>query len=390
MKHLQKSIGFFAAILLILCASCQQKATRQIAGYALSKSEKKLSYLLDSSTKTFIHTLQLYKDKDGQEYLTFQNQDQNKIIFYHFTSGKLAFKFEPKMDGSNGVGLFYGYYIHNLDSIFLTNHFFQEISIASKEAEIIDKLFYGDPEDSNIFSAYYSTTNYYKPAVIKNNKLYLTYRCNRWAAFNPVAAVIDMQTHTAHAFPTFIYPHFPGADNKAKAFGVEEYLSRCYDGKRFVYSFYFDENLYVAPLEHDSICQVKATSRYIKKVNIWDDYGRLTQADICGNPNYGNILYDPYREVYYRIAYPATEISRKLSDREVLELLQYGRTKFSILILDKDLRVVGETLFPENTYNSQLMFIREDGLYISDSHPRNPEYSDDILSFRRFDLIETN
>lgn len=36
------------------------------------------------------------------------------------------------------------------------------------------------------------------------------------------------------------------------------------------------------------------------------------------------------------------------------------------------------------------MFIREDGLYISDSHPRNPEYSDDILSFRRFDLIETN
>lgn len=51
-------------------------------------------------------------------------------------------------------------------------------------------------------------------------------------------------------------------------------------------------------------------------------------------------------------------------------------------------KVIGETLFPENTYNSQLMFIRHDGLYISDSHPLNPEYSDDVLSFRRFDLTK--
>lgn len=390
MKHLQKNRVFLCVVLLILYTSCKQSTSRQVSDCTLNRSEKKLSYTLDSNTKTFIHTLQLYKDKDGEEYLTFQNQDQNKIIYYHFDTGELAFKFEPEVSGSNGVGLFYGYYIHNLDSIFLTNHFFQEITIVGKDKKVIEKLFYGDPEDNNMLSAYYSTTNYYKPAVVKDHKLYITYRCNRWASFNPVAAVIDMETNTVRAFPTFIYPHFPGADNKAKAFGVEEYLSRCYDGNRFVYSFYFDENLYVAPLNHDSISQVKTTSRYMKKVTIWDDYGRLALADICGNPNYGNILYDPYREVYYRIVYPATEISRKLSDREVMELLQYGRTKFSILILDKDLNVIGETLFPENTYNSQLMFIRQDGLYISDSHPLNPEYSDDVLSFQRFDLTQND
>lgn len=390
MKHIHINIVIVGVILLLACVACKQGTPHQATDYTLKRSEKKVTYALDSSTKTFIHTLQLYKDKNGEEYLTFQNQDQNKIIFYYFTTGKLAFKFEPEMNGGNGVGLFYGYYIHNLDSIFLTNHFFPEIAIVGKDKKVIEKLVYGDPEDNNMSSAYYSTTNYYKPVVIKGNKLYLTYRCNRWAAFNPVAAVIDMQTHAVRAFPSFIYPHFPGADNKAKAFGVEEYLSRCYDGNRFVYSFYFDENLYVAPLEHDSIRRVKTTSRYMKKVNIWDDYGRLTLADIAGNPNYGNILYDPYREVYYRIVYPSTEINRKLTDRELTELLQYGRTRFSILILDKNLKVIGETLFPENTYNSQLMFIRHDGLYISDSHPLNPEYSDDILSFRRFDLIKNN
>lgn len=388
MKHIHINIILLQAILLLACAACKQDTSRPRADYALNKSEKKVIYPLDSSTKTFIHTLQLYIDKNGEEYLTFQNQDQNKIIFYHFATGKLAFKLEPEMNGSNGTGLFYGYYIHNFDSIFLTNHFLPQITMIDKHKKVIEKLVYGDPEDSNMLNAYYSITNYYNPLVITNHKLYLTYRCNRWAAFNPVAAVIDMQTHVVRAFPSFIYPHFPGADNKAKAFGVEEYLSRCYDGNRFIYSFYFDEDLYVAPLEHDSIRRVKTTSRYMKKVTIWDDYGRLTLADIAGNPNYGNILYDPYREVYYRIVYPSTAINRELTDRQLMELLQYGRTQFSILILDKDLKVIGETLFPENTYNSQLMFIRHDGLYISDSHPLNPEYSDDVLSFRRFDLTK--
>jgi hypothetical protein len=71
-----------------------------------------------------------------------------------------------------------------------------------------------------------------------------------------------------------------------------------------------------------------------------------------------------------------------------MELLQYGRKRFSVIILDSDFRVIGETLMPDYTYNSQLMFVREDGLYISDSHYLNPEFSDDELSFRRFVLTE--
>lgn len=68
--------------------------------------------------------------------------------------------------------------------------------------------------------------------------------------------------------------------------------------------------------------------------------------------------------------------------------MQYGRKNFSIIILDRDFNIIGETLFPDYTYNSTLMFIREDGLYISDSHYLNPDFSDDILSFQRFDLVK--
>lgn len=33
-----------------------------------------------------------------------------------------------------------------------------------------------------------------------------------------------------------------------------------------------------------------------------------------------------------------------------------------------------------------MMFVREDGLYISDSHYKNPSFNEDVLSFRRFEL----
>ena len=72
-----------------------------------------------------------------------------------------------------------------------------------------------------------------------------------------------------------------------------------------------------------------------------------------------------------------------------MDIWQLGRTKFSILILDKNFEILGETLFPENIYASNLFFIRKDGLYISTSFFKNPTFSDDKLCFRRFDLIQT-
>ena len=104
----------------------------------------------------------------------------------------------------------------------------------------------------------------------------------------------------------------------------------------------------------------------------------------CERSNYGNLLYDKYRDVYYRIAFPQTEIEDKQIN--TMELMRYGRKVFSIIILDNQFNIIGETLFPAYTYNSNLIFIREDGIYISNSHFMNPEFSDDILSFHKFEL----
>lgn len=161
-------------------------------------------------------------------------------------------------------------------------------------------------------------------------------------------------------------------------------MSRCFDGEKFIYSFFFDDEIVISSIDHKTLIKKKVKSKFINKIELLDDFGNITFNDMCENPNYGNLLFDKYRNVYYRIAYPETEVSREVNG---LELMQYGRKKFSIIIMDHDFNIIGETLFPDYTYNSTLMFIREEGLYISDSHYLNPEFSDDVLSFQLFELI---
>ena len=96
-------------------------------------------------------------------------------------------------------------------------------------------------------------------------------------------------------------------------------------------------------------------------------------------------MYDKYRKVYYRVAYPASTIEE--SDN-YLKIIRSGKKNFSIMILDKDLNVIGETLFPDYTFNPHLWFVREEGLYISTNNEMNPNYDENQLVFKRVEKYE--
>jgi hypothetical protein len=378
-----KTIKYFLFIVFFVSFfSCNSKSEKE---YFYLKPMEEISFILDKNTKSNILALFPYTDKSRKEYLTFQNQGQNEILFYDMNTHSLEFKLKPSYEGNNGVASFLGYYIHNLDSIYLTIVGLEELALINSDAVVNDKISYEKTwDDINLYS-FYSASFQYRPIVIIDNLLYITPGCNRWVEPKPVCATIDMANGTVNAFKTFEYPTFPNADNKAKRAGIEEYYSRCFDGKQFVYSFHFEEDIHITSIDHKHVVKTKAKSKYIRKVKYPNDYGAVTYEDMCASPNYGNMLYDKYNDVYYRVAYPKTEIEKGIRG---MELWYYGRKKFSIIIFDKDFNIIGETLFPDYTYNSLVMFIREDGLYISSSHYLNPEYSDDVLSFRRFDLVK--
>ena len=368
--------------LSIFLFACNKENKRNVH---LEKSGRELSLLLDSDTKSNTKSLFLYKNKTGKEYITFQNQFKNEIYFYNIENQKFEFKITPNLDGNNGVGMSFGYYIQNLDSIFLTNSEVEEIALIDSSAKLKEQLVYDKASDGTLLRRSFSTTNFFRPLTIIGNKIYTISRCNRNIHPNPVSITIDMKTKKVDYLP-FEYPQIQNNINKMKTFGLEDQFSRVFDGNHFIYSFYFEEDIFVASIDHKKIQRKKVKSKYINSVRLLDDFGKSTIQEACENPNYGNMIYDPYRSVYYRIAFPEVEFDHKLEMNEAIELLDYGRKKFSIIILDKEFNIIGETLFPDYSYNPGIMFIREDGLYISTCHPMNPLYNDDFLNFQKFEL----
>ena len=98
---------------------------------------------------------------------------------------------------------------------------------------------------------------------------------------------------------------------------------------------------------------------------------------------YGNIVYDKYRDVYYRFAYPECEVNS--TSFEYI----FCRKEFSIIILDNEFNIIGETLFPAGKYAPGLFFVNQDGLYLSLNNTENPEIGDDELVFQCLELRNT-
>lgn len=373
----------FIVSIFILHFSCNDNNKSY---YQLKDSKIDKSFHLNSDTKNSPFFLMPYTSKEGKEYLTFQNGKRNEILFYDINSNKFCFKIEPQIDGNNGVGRFLGYHIQSLDSIYLTNYDIKEIAIIDTNTIVKDKINYEKADNGIAISFFCFITHVYRPATVIGKKMYIYSGPNRWIENAPVAAVLDLETKSIHALP-FTYPQYEGSSEKKKKYGWENDYSRCFDGKRFIYSFDYEEDLYVTNIKHDSIFRIKAKSKFIPKVNWPPEYG-YDPEKLCENSRYGNILYDKYRDVYYRISYPKNKIDWKKEKIKSMELLEYGGKNFSIIILDKDLKYIGETKFPDYTYNSKLMFVSKEGLYISSSHYMNPNFSDDLLNFSCFNLVK--
>ena len=103
-------------------------------------------------------------------------------------------------------------------------------------------------------------------------------------------------------------------------------------------------------------------------------------------PKYDNIVYDRYRDVYYRFCrMKDTKTSPKgFLDRGYYQCL----SDFSILILNSDLEVIGETLFEAGVYAPKLFFVNKDGLWLSENNYQREDITDDVLKFRCLKLVE--
>lgn len=375
-------------LLLLICLySC---SSPQKDSCVLVPSSDSLVFELNPQTSMFIKKLSLYTDENGREFLTFQNNVEPEILWYDLASQKYVKTIKLEKEGNNGVGVFCGYQIYSENEIYIPEMMQTVIDVVNTRGEIIRKIKYEKTSSGKPTIPFISASFPYTPIYIINKKLYIPQTPNRainnFLTNSPVTLILDTINNSVSEFEVRFPQVISEEAMRGNTLGIEIDYSMCYNGKEFVYSFLLDEYISIVSLEGKILNKVKAKSRYLEKV--YDEM--KSPADIseqvellCSIPMYGNLIYDEYRKLYYRFVYPETE----LGNDNFMDIWQLGRSKFSVMILDEKFNVLGETLLPENTYASNLFFIREDGLYISTSFVKNPNYNDDKLCFRRFDII---
>ncbi|MBO4985756.1 MAG: DUF4221 family protein [Bacteroides sp.] len=371
--------------LFFLCASCATEQKQHFT-HKLVATNRVKTFELDAETRYNPFYLYTFRDEAGKTYLSFLNYRTNQILFYDWDTSAFLFKVELDKEGSQGVGLPSGYYIHDFRHIYVTSYSYFGLIKVDTTGHVVQKIPYGKtPDGYQVQASYAPSSQPYIPPVIIGDKLYITQQAAAHICpleRTPLSVAIDTHDNSNTALPLT----YKSVLSEAQIQTGETRFSRTFDGRRFIYSFYTDENLLIASVEHDTIQRVSAQSGYI------ENPAQTSQVPVEQRakanleiPRYGNLLHDPYRNLYYRFAYPQTELDSNIDWRGKAV---YGRKKFSVLILDKDLNVIGETLFPEATYNPYACVVTPEGLYISKDYKMLEGTSEDFTNFELWKVEE--
>lgn len=358
--------------------------------HQLIQTADSIGFKLNDETTLLIKALFYYEDISGEEYVAFQNGHNSEIQFYNLKSRELDHVLRFDEGGENFAGIFLGFHIQNKDEIYLTRIDKNEVCISNYYGHIYKRIPYPETNKREFIFPSMSVSFNYTPLVIKDHTIYLPQRyiADLPDGESPLAIAIDTCRQYVSKLP-FNFPLLLSSkDFLTKSLNIEYGYSRCFDNNNFVYSFFFDEDIYIVNMNHSKIRKLKVKSKYLPKIkfernNSLDLNVALKKMNEVAM--YGNLLYDKYRQVYYRFVYPETEVTTKTN---LSDLWQFGRKKFSVIVLDRNFNILGETLFPEGLYNSTLTFINKEGIYISTSHILNPNYNDGILSFKCFKIKE--
>lgn len=378
MKNILLLITFFTLF------SCKNEKTANADSYALEASGQIKSFTLDSDVRYNPFYLYTFSDDRGKDYLSFLNYRTNQILFYDLKTSEFLFKINLDAEGPNGVVMCSGFYIKDFENIYVSSYAYPGLIKVDTARNIVQRIPYGTTDRGyKVIPSYTPSSHPYVPPILIDDKIYITQ--NAVDRFHPVAdtplsVMIDTLRKSCEGLP-LTYSVLSEEELQADDTG----FSRIYDGKNFIYSFHVAEDIITASVDHKEIKRIKVKSQYIDSPTAKQEDGERGPRQNLELARYGDLLYDPYREVYYRFAYPQTSLDDNM---RWMGKSVYGRKKFSVIILNKEFQVIGETLFPESIYNSYVFFVHKDGLYISRDYQMIYDQSEDYMTFELFDLVE--
>lgn len=379
---MKKSLILVSTLVLGLIFSACDPSTSKNSSLQLIETGKILKLPLDNETSNISDGIHYF---DGDSPLIFNlNWAKNSIQIYDLKTKSKIKELEFDYEGPQGVLDVFGIYVHNLDSIFLFNQLVGQISLTDTSRNVYQKIKYEAPEKYTpafVHNTYFLS----KPILIGDRMIVKTHFHGQ----------ISKTTNDDLKEKELMYSINLNS-GKTQFLGLkypENYLlqgtklfepSIVFHEGKFVISYFGDHRIYFTSDLDGPIQSKDVKSPYLEETLPNMPVGaerEVLRSYYHSSPHYETLEFDPFRKVFIRFALHAHTLDPSVP---VNEYRNYSGP-FSIQVLDENLNLISEKSFEKNKYHPFDFFIAKEGIYISLSHPLNPNNKEDEFAF---ELIE--
>ena len=381
-----KQILAYQLFLFVLITSCNRATRTNLVRLSPSDS---IQISIDSMTKQLNPSI-CYFEKNGKQIISLFNSFNGCVYFFNKSNASEEKVIYISRDSLKGIGKWkvIGFFATSLDSIFIYTaefklYLFDDFGRMKSSIDLspfVDSTRRRFASSKSSFPSYVYGINLHS---IINGKLYLTgLMDDTWnnTYINKSGTLIraDLSSGRTKYLSTYpsLYLHARWSIYYRLVFG--DFIPKL---NSFIFSFPADDNLYLKDTNGRDLSTVFAGSIYAssKILPLAKEGAKIIQVSrvsddhYWANLSYRYILYDKYKDVFYRFV----ELPRSQSDSAEGFYKQY-----SIIILDKNLEIIGETKLQRGKiYIPGVMFISKEGLNIL-----KLSSNEDILKFITFKL----
>jgi hypothetical protein len=371
---------------IVLLVQCNQESMYR-NNYSLEPTKDLKEFEIGDHSKNLSECIQYVNDNDTS-YLAVLNRKINSIEYYSLITGNLTKETPIKVEGDNSFYKILAFLVKSPDSILVVSQMPQFIGIVNGKGEVLKKIEYVQDVSGKAILPTHPLLGA-RPLLLGSSLLLSqSYRTDQTKgiltedqqkkAYLNVA--IDLKKGNCLVLP-LVYPaSLIGKDVS----GIRIFRTLSPDHE-FIYHFGNINGLFVSKNGVD-FKQVQLETNYNLRflesrwryLNDYKAYERVCLA----NDEVQDILYDNYRQCYYIIVRQRMDQLDAMTDFQQKFLFPHC----FIIILDKNLKHMGELYLPDNTYSVKMVFIAPEGLYISEDHPANLLFNENKMRFRMFKL----
>jgi hypothetical protein len=380
-KIMKKLIPIFIVIFLVLFVgrvyhSLYYYSTTSIASTPIEENDSAMLIVtdtlllpLDSITSPGVVSNEQYITFQNKSSLAFLNFVSHYLYFYDLHNGMLEKTISLDSLGLSPEDDVQGFCMISRDSFLIYSYKKSRWALLHEQR---GKLAQGDIGlDKHSFFTVYPFVTTYAPMLYdrKNNQVHFIGPSTALGDYRDKQrnVLISLNLQTGQTTNHVTYPEIYWNANWGGLTGFER-LSYCNNPTEglLVFSFMADNEVTIYNLQTQRTYKASAPSRFFSPLKSFDFHPMLVdfhkqkiEQYYADSFAYLNIVYDPFRKMYYRFTdFPATS----------------GQKHNSIILLTDQFQRIGEVVLPAGKYNINNYFVSEAGFFLKRKDTHNDEF----------------